>query len=234
MATAQEYINRSLRLIGVLADGETPTTSESNDSLTVLNDMLGLWNVDKMLVYQIQETTHTLVAGTGSYTVGSGADINITRPVKIEQAFVRDSSNIDIQVDIINQEEWNRISYKTTQADFADRLFYDPGFANGTINLYPVPSAANTLHFTHWKPFTSFSTLTTSATFPPGYNQLLVYNLAVLLGAEFAVPVRDDVLKIALDTKEKLETVNNENFSDITQFDTVFRRNYYNSYRDLI
>lgn len=222
MPTAQSYINRALRLVNVIADGETPNSSIATDCLTILNDMLGLWNIDKLLIYQIEENTHTLVAGTATYTVGSGATINITRPNKIQQAFIRDSSNYDGKMSVINQEEYNRITDKTTQSDFPDRLYYDPGFANGTIYLYPTPSTANTLHFFNWKPFSTFATLVTSATFPDGYNQLLTYNLAVLISAEFGTPLRQDVLNIALDTKEKISGLNNSTFSDITVFDGIF------------
>lgn len=234
MATAQEYINRALRLIGVTADGETPTSTESSTSLTVLNDMLGLWNIQKFLVYQIEETTHTLSAGTNNYTVGSGATINISRPVKIEQAFIRDSNNNDQAVSIIHQEQYNRISSKDTQSSWPDQLFYDAGFPNGTIYLYPTPSVASTLHFTSWKRFSSFATLATSATFPDGYNQLIVYNLAILLGVEFSTPARQDLIQIANDTKSTIESLNNESFSDITRFDNFFSGAYTNNFRDLI
>lgn len=234
MATAQDHINRALRLIGVLAAGETPTSTESNDSLTVLNDMLGLWNIDKLLVYQIEESTHTLVAGTRSYTIGSGATINQTRPVRIEKAWVRDSSNLDFEIDVIGQEEYNRYVSKTSEASYPYKLWYDTGFANGTINLYPTPASAFTLHFTSWKPFSSFATLTTDISLPEGYAQLLVYNLAVLLAAEFSVPVRQDVIQIALDTKAKVETINNENQNNVvTRFDSFFGGRDHSDRRDL-
>ena len=43
MATAQETINRALRMTGVLADGETATAAQSVDALNVLNEMLYAW-----------------------------------------------------------------------------------------------------------------------------------------------------------------------------------------------
>ena len=43
MATAQEMINRALRMTGVLADGETATAAQSVDALNVLNEMLYAW-----------------------------------------------------------------------------------------------------------------------------------------------------------------------------------------------
>lgn len=229
MATAQKYINRALRLINVLGNGETPDYEDSNNALTTLNDMLALWSIDKLLVYQMQESTHTLVSGTASYTIGSGATIDQSRPARIESAFIRDSNSNDYGIEIINKEDYDLISDKTTQADFPNKLFYDPGFPNGTIYIYPAPSTAYTLHFVDWKPFSSFATLSTAATFPSGYNQLLVYNLAVLLAAEFNVNVRQDVTDIALYTKSKIEDLNNQFQSKKIIFDSVFAKNRSNS-----
>ncbi len=43
MATAQETINRALRMTGVLADGQTATASQASDALNSLNEMLYAW-----------------------------------------------------------------------------------------------------------------------------------------------------------------------------------------------
>jgi hypothetical protein len=236
MATAQEIINSALRLIGVLAAGETASAEESSDSLTALNDMLSLWTIDRLMVYQYQQGSKALTPNDGIYTIGSsGADITDSRPLRIESAFIRDSSGYDSSLTIINQDEYNRITTKSTASTYPNRLFYDPSFPNGTIYLYPVPSVANTLYYTVSKQFSSFATLGASATFPPGYTQLIKYNLAVLLAAEFNTPVRPDVVAIAQDTKEKIETLNNRLSQGISLFDSSFSRfNVINFYADNI
>ena len=87
MATAQDIINRSLRLIGVLGSGESPTGAEGVDALASLNAMLEVWRNDRLMVYSIDRVEFTsLVASTQTYTIGSGATINVERPLKIERA----------------------------------------------------------------------------------------------------------------------------------------------------
>ena len=48
--TAGEQINRALRLLGVLAEGETPTAAMSQDSLMALNQMIESWNTERLSV----------------------------------------------------------------------------------------------------------------------------------------------------------------------------------------
>jgi len=44
--TARDVINRSLRILGVLASGEAATASEANDALVALNSMIDSWQAD--------------------------------------------------------------------------------------------------------------------------------------------------------------------------------------------
>lgn len=208
MPTAQEQINRSLQINGIISSTETPKDHDSNISFSVLNSMLDLWNTEKLLVFQFQDETHTLTPGAGSYTIGSGGDIDTVRPVRIQGAYVRDSGGNDTTLDIINKDDYDGILDKS-QGGLSNALFYDPAYPLGTINLYRIPDAASTLHIKTWRPFSSYATLATNKVLPPGYDQLLVYNLSVLLGAEFNSPIRSDVMAIALSTKAQIETLNN-------------------------
>lgn len=225
MATAQSQINRALRLTGVIGGNETPTASESNIAFSILNSMLDLWNTEQLMVYQYQDESHTLTAGVGSYTIGVGATINTVRPVRIQSAYVTDTDGTDHDLEIFNKDDWDSIHLKT-QGGRPFVLFYDPAFPSGTVNLYFVPDSASTLHLKTWKPFSSFATLATDINLPPGYEQLLVYNLAILLGAEFNTPIRPDILQIALDTKAQVETLNNMFQRNKVRFDrSLTRRN---------
>ena len=44
METAGDIINGSLRLLGVLAEGETPSADTSQDALRAMNQMIDSWN----------------------------------------------------------------------------------------------------------------------------------------------------------------------------------------------
>ena len=59
--TAGEQINRALRLLGVLAEGETPSADMSNDALTALDQMIDSWNTERLSVFATQDQICLLV-----------------------------------------------------------------------------------------------------------------------------------------------------------------------------
>ena len=57
--TAGDQINRALRLIGMLAEGETPSSETSNDCLVALNQMIDSWNTERLSVFSTQDQVFT-------------------------------------------------------------------------------------------------------------------------------------------------------------------------------
>ena len=50
--TVQDIVTGALRKCGVLRKGETPEASESSDALILLNDMIGSWSLESLLMIQ--------------------------------------------------------------------------------------------------------------------------------------------------------------------------------------
>jgi len=61
--TAGDQINRALRLLGVLAEGETTSASVSEDSLMALNQMIDSWNTERLSFFNTQDQIFTWPAG---------------------------------------------------------------------------------------------------------------------------------------------------------------------------
>jgi len=97
---------------------------------------------------------------------------------------------------------------KSVESTYPACLYYEPGFATGTIYLYPVPSAAHTLILTSGKIITNISTIDTTISFPPGYEEALVYNLAVRPAPEYQKIVDREVLAVAIDSLASIKRMN--------------------------
>jgi hypothetical protein len=195
MSTAQQILTLAAKSIGYLGRTETLSAQDATDGLTVLNNLLDSWAGEILMSYANQSITHALVAGTNSYTIGSGGDIDTTRPDNILQAWIRDtnSGNLDYPMTIINQYNWNRIGDKSIQSQIPTTLFYDSQHPLGTLNLFPGPNTAGyELRLNAIIQQTSFSTLTHSLTAPPGYERAYILNAGTeLINAGFPTTLSD-------------------------------------------
>jgi hypothetical protein len=63
METAGDIINGSLRLLGVLAEGEVPSAETSQDALRAMNQMIDSWNTERLSVFSTQDQVFTWPSG---------------------------------------------------------------------------------------------------------------------------------------------------------------------------
>ena len=209
MATAQTIIDRALRLISAIASGESPTAAESADGLTALNAMISSWQTEKLNVYAFVDTPFTLVNADSSYTVGPGGNFALTpRPSKIEQVYVR-ANDIDYHVELIDYAKWNSIPDKTSSSDIPIYAYYEPTLAAGTLQLWPVPNTAYSLHIVTWTTLLELAALATSITLPQGYERALAYNLAIEVAPEYEAEPSNAVVQIATESKAAIKRANN-------------------------
>lgn len=223
MSTEATIISRAMRLIGVLSSGDSPTTNESSDAQVALNAMVASWNNERLMCYAIQDESFSLVAAQTSYTIGTGGDFNTTRPVRIEGAYVV-SSNNTYDVEVITEIQYAAIPDKTTTSTWPDTICYRPTMTNsrGTILVYPVPTAVSTLHLLTRTQLTAFSATTDTVTLPPGWEDALAANLAVVIAPEFGKEASPTVVDMARKTKAAIKIVNSQPFRATNELSIMF------------
>ncbi len=210
MATGRELIKSTLRLIGAIASGETPTSAEATDALTTLNQMLDSWSLENLMLHARAHEEFALTAGQQSRTMGPSGNFNTTRPISIEQANIRttDSDAIDYPLKIVTIEEWSRIASKESQSSVPTHLLVENTVTTTTLYFYPVPSTTYLAALYSWKALTQIATLDTSITLPPGYERALRYNLAIELAAEYGKTLTPEIVTIALEAKANIKRAN--------------------------
>ena len=100
MTTALDVIKRSMRLLGVYAIGEEPSSSETTDALSVLNSMMGSWANDSLAIYAKTLDSITLSYNVASYTVGPSGSTITTRPTEVSSASYIDYQNVSYPLSI--------------------------------------------------------------------------------------------------------------------------------------
>lgn len=210
MATAITIIKRAMRLIGVLSDGDTPSASESADSLEALNSMLGMWANERLMINAASLDSVTLTPGKAAYTIGPGGEIDTVRPTDVDPMSYVLWGNVSYPLVVLTAQEYNAICLKKLDGTIPQAIWYLPTFPLGQLTLYGVPSEAMTLKLWSWKPLSSFASLTDEVILPPGYDEALAFNLAVSIAPEFMVEASPTVKQRAVMSKKLLKRTNLE------------------------
>jgi len=233
MSTARSLITRALRLIHVLDTSEVPTADEAQDSLEALNDMLDTMSIPGLYVFSTRQDSVSWPAATRTRTIGTGGHFAITRPTKIlDGSFVTLDGN-DYPLTVIrDRAAYAGIVDKNTDSTLPQWLYYEPSFPTGTIYLHPVPSAGVTLELLSEQQLTQFTTIDDTFTYPPGYREMMVSNLAVRLAPEFGVAVPPETAELARRSSATVRRLNGKSPSAVLEVSAIGGSPSYSIYSD--
>jgi len=209
--TAGDQINRALRLLGVLAEGETSSAEVSQDSLTALDQMIDSWNTERLSVFSTQDQVFTWPASQINRTLGPTGNFVGNRPVLLDDAtYYRDpGTNVSYGIKFINQQQYNGIAVKTVTSTYPQVIFVNMTYPDVDMYIYPRPTRDLEWHFISVQELTTPATLATNILFPPGYLRAFVFNLAMEIAPEFGVEPSPQVRRIAMTSKRNIKRINN-------------------------
>lgn len=192
--TRDNIINRALRIIGAVGQGETGDSTAITEAAMALNDIVKEWQADGMPLWSIGNSTLTPQLAVATYNVpGPFVNANVA-PLKVFQAYTHDSSsNSDSDLLVLTRHEYQMLGNKTSSGT-PNQFWYNPpssGVAVATITLFPVPDANfvtyGTVIFTGQKPFQDFNAAADVPDFPVYFHNALVWGLADQLAYEYGV-----------------------------------------------
>lgn len=212
--TASALIASSLKIIGVLASGESPSNNEASDALITLNDLIDSWSNEQLLIPNKVREVFPLVSGQQSYTMGVGGNFNTARAQKIENAIIQLAQNspvIELPMKILNQDEYASIILKTLASTFPLYVYADGSYPLDSLSFWPVPNTTvNNVVLYSWKPLADLTSLTTTLSLPPGYQRALKYALALELAPEYGKMLSEQAVELAVQSRAAIKRMNVE------------------------
>ena len=232
METAGDIINGSLRLLGVLAEGETPSAETSQDALRAMNQMIDSWNTERLSVFSTQDQVFTWPAGQLNRTLGPSGDFVGNRPVLLDDAtyFKDPGTGVSYGIKFINQQQYDGIAVKTVTSTYPQVIFVNNTYPDIDMFVYPRPTRALEWHFISVEELSQPATLATTLHFPPGYLRAFRYNLACELAPEFGTEPSPQVMRIAMSSKRNLKRINNPDDIMSMPYSLVATRQRFNVY----
>lgn len=207
MPTAQVLMDRAFRALGVLRVGQSASGNYQTEGLSLLNAYIDQLLLERLVVPQILQTTKTLTAGDGTYTVATGADIDVARPVKLDRCFVR-WQGIDYPMRELTRQAYMDIRAKSLQS-LPIAWFYDALYPTPVLYLYYVPDQAYELHVDYWSQLSTFALASTSVNLPPGYESFLWAGLAMYMWPFYPnLEVAPGIIKIRDNARRMIEQNN--------------------------
>lgn len=185
--TAQEIITAAFQELGIVVSGGSPGTDDLAWGLGKFNRLLNTLSVNGVNIPYETEESFSLVAGTPSYAIGSGATFDTARPNSISRAFIREGSS-DYPLSVKSIEEYWLLSQKSATG-FPTRLYYQGTYPNGTIYLYLAPASTYALHIVSEKSFTTHTVATEEVSLPGQYEDFLVLKLAMAFAPRYGKAV---------------------------------------------
>jgi hypothetical protein len=232
MATAGDQINRALRLLGVLAEGETSSAAVSQDALTAMNQMIDSWNTERLSIFSTQNQVYTWPASTISRTLGPSGNFVGNRPILVDDStYFRDPlTNVSYGIKIINQQQYDGIAVKTVTSTYPQVLWINMTYPDIEMYVYPVPIRDLEWHFVSVEELTQPANLATDLAFPPGYLRAFTFNLACEIAPEFGVEPSPQVKRIAMSAKRNIKRINNPDDVMSMPYSLIATRQRFNVY----
>lgn len=225
--SATDFIKSALRLVGALRSGLNLANDELNDCKLVLNSMLDAYSIERTQIPAVtvqtldqNQVALTLKANQAAYKLGNVSgleDFLLTRPSRVERVSVlysaSQSTPDELAMEMLDDVKWQGIVNKSKPSLLPQACFVDSSnavFPDMVLYFWPVPTQANPVILYLWQLLQQFADLTTQFLFPPGYAEMLRYNLAVRLAAEFPCDLQkfQIVKALASEAKARVSGIN--------------------------
>lgn len=189
MSTALDLITGGLRRINSYTAGESLSSADANDALSVVNDLLESLSTSEAYVYGSVENIFTFTPNQYQYTIGAGGDFNTPRPLRVTSGFTRittGSMGLDYPIDVtMSEARYTEIRIKGLPAPWPIACWYNPTYPLGTLYFYQAPSEAGQLHLFTDTILSDLPTLNTVVSLPQGYSRFLKLLIAKELAPEY-------------------------------------------------
>lgn len=179
--TGLTIVTDALAELNVFAAGDTIPPDDADFVLRKMNRVIDLWNADGASSYGDSFTSYTLTPALQPHTIGpTGTFAVATPPEVIDGAnYITGTGTSAVRIPIAIRDRfwWANESVQAITSSIPTDLYYAKGATNGSIYLWPVPSAASTLELMVRRLLTQLTLVSTFA-LPQGYQEALTLTVA--------------------------------------------------------
>jgi hypothetical protein len=207
--TVANAIQSALRWATVITPGQTPSGSELQEGADTLRRMTDLWSTDKGNIFTTRIDLYTLIAGQQKQTIGLTGDLVGPRPQRIERANIlfQGTPTVRRPMHLLTDAQWANKRFQAVST-IPLELYNDGGNPLSTLYFYPIPDVAYQIELYTWQALSGWVDPGDSLIVPPGYEEMIISNLAVRLALQFGKPVSQELAMLASQAKASIQSLN--------------------------
>ncbi len=177
-----QILEQAFQMATITQPGEPLSAADITTGMNTLNMFLGKISVDINPLWAVETYSSTLIAGQASYTIGPTGTFTSKRPLAFQIVqFSLSIGNTPVNQNLIPLSPGDLASLSLPTVSSVPIYFsYNPTIPNGTITIYPPPVASYPINLVYFVALDTADTYT-NYVFPPGYDLMVISNLATLL-----------------------------------------------------
>lgn len=206
MTTLKQLINSSMRKATILSAGDEAAPEDFQDVWAELRRMIDTWRNEGLMIYVNVRKQFDLQPGAASYAIGEGALWDTERPQAILSATILDGAGGSFPLTPLTAVEYSQLSHKGSIGR-PTRFYYHATFPIAEVRFNKIPDDP-TVELVVQEGLVLPTELTAELSFPPGYEDCIIHNLAVRIGPDFGKTASRDLLGMAISTKALVKRAN--------------------------
>lgn len=227
LGTPFAIISDAMEDAGLLMEGTAPNSEDVAKYSRRLLKMINFWQTQGLKLWLDVDQSITLTSGKGGqgnpYTLGSGGDVDMAKPLQVLQAYyLTTASGQRRPVTPLSWNEWLLLA-NTTQTGEISQYFVDKQPTLLRVHTWLIPNAAaaanGTLHLLLRGQVTNFTNLTDVMNFPTEWALALEWGLADLISTGQPTAIVQKCAANAMQFRAALEDWDVEDTSTTFQVD---------------
>lgn len=166
---------------GILQDGDQPNSDQLATYMRRLCDIINLWQTQGLKLFAWTDLSIPLVLGQSTYTIGSGLNVNMTKPLRAFEGYILNTSNVRRPLVTLSWKDWIQLSQVTGNNGSISSFFIDKQATSLTVRFWNPPDATeilNTAHLLIQQQVTNPVNLEENTSFPQEWRIALRWGLA--------------------------------------------------------
>jgi hypothetical protein len=125
---------------GLIGVGQNVNGEQIVMGMRKLTDLINLWQTQGLKLWLNVDTSITLVSGTGTYTLGPSGTVDMTKPLRVVEAYYADANGIRRPLTPLAWADYVRLS-TVNQSGSINSYFVNKQQTQLSVLFWPAPDA---------------------------------------------------------------------------------------------